>query len=60
MSGLPIDSIRSYDSHLQSSRLNLTFMTVPPAAACIALLTMLLHFVSYKLKKAAEKKSFHV
>jgi hypothetical protein len=57
---LPIGPIRSYDLPLESSRINLTFMTVSLATACFALLTALLHFVSYKLKKTAERKSFHV
>jgi hypothetical protein len=35
-------------------------MSVSLATACFALLAALLHFVSYKLKKTAEKKSFHV
>jgi hypothetical protein len=35
-------------------------MTVLFATACFALLAAVLHFVSYKLKKTAERKSFHV
>jgi hypothetical protein len=35
-------------------------MTVSFATACFALLAAVLHFVSYKLKKTAEKKSFQV
>ncbi len=34
-------------------------MTVTLATACLSLLAALLHFVSYKLRKTAEKKSFH-
>jgi hypothetical protein len=42
------------------SRFKLVCMTVSYATACFALLAAVLHFVSYKLKKTAEKKSFHV
>jgi hypothetical protein len=34
-------------------------MSVSLATACFALLAAVLHFVSYKLKKTAEKKAFH-
>ena len=34
-------------------------MTVPLTTACFALLTAVLHFASYKLKKTAERKSLH-
>jgi hypothetical protein len=48
------------DLPLESSRFKLRRMTVSFATACFALLAAVLHFVSYKLKKTAEKKSFHV
>jgi hypothetical protein len=35
-------------------------MTVSLATACFALVSAVLHFVSYKLKKTAERKSFHI
>jgi hypothetical protein len=35
-------------------------MTVSLATACFALLAAVLHFVSYKLKKTAERKTFHI
>jgi hypothetical protein len=34
-------------------------MSVSFATACFALLAALLHFVSYKLRKTAERKAFH-
>jgi len=35
-------------------------MSAALATACFALLAAVVHFVSYKLKKTAERKSFHV
>jgi hypothetical protein len=55
-----IGPIRSYELLLESSSLNLAFMTVSLATACFALLAAVMHFVSYKLKKTAERKTFHV
>jgi hypothetical protein len=48
------------DLPVEPSRFKLRRMTVSFATACFALLAAVLHFVSYKLKKTAEKKSFHV
>jgi len=36
----------------------LAFMSVSLATACFALLAAVLHFVSYKLRKTAERKAF--
>jgi hypothetical protein len=47
------------DLPVEPSRFKLRRMTVSFATACFALLAAVLHFVSYKLKKTAEKKSFH-
>jgi hypothetical protein len=58
--GCPIGPIISNDLPVEPWRLNLAFMTVPLVTACFALLAAVLHFVSYKLKKTAERKSFHV
>jgi hypothetical protein len=55
-----IGPIRSYDLPLDPSRFKLRCMSISLATACFALLAAVLHFVSYKLKKTAEKKSFHV
>jgi hypothetical protein len=55
-----IVSIRPIDLPLRPSRFKLRRMTVLFATACFALLAAVLHFVSYKLKKTAERKSFHV
>jgi hypothetical protein len=55
-----IGSIQSNDLPLEPSRSKLAFMTVSLASACFALLAAVLHFVSYKLKKTAERKTFHV
>jgi hypothetical protein len=54
-----IGSIRSNDLPSELSRSKLGFMTVSLATACFALLAAVLHFVSYKLKKTAERKAFH-
>jgi len=35
-------------------------MTVSLATACFALVGAVLHFVLYKLKQTAERKTFHV
>jgi len=48
-----------YDLPLEPSRFTLAFMSVPLATACVALLAAVLHFVSYKLRKTAERKTFH-
>jgi hypothetical protein len=55
-----IDPIISNDLPVEPSRLNLAFMTVSLVTACFALLAAVLHFVSYKLKKTAERKTFHI
>jgi hypothetical protein len=34
-------------------------MSVSLATACLALLAAVLHFVFYKLRKTAERKTFH-
>jgi hypothetical protein len=34
-------------------------MSVALATACFALLAAVLHFVSYELRKTAERKTFH-
>jgi hypothetical protein len=48
------------DLPLEPPRFNLASMTVALATAYFALLAAMLHFVSHKLKKIAERKSFHV
>jgi len=45
---------------LEPPRFKLVPMTVSLATACFALLAAVLHFVSYKLKKTAERKTFHI
>jgi hypothetical protein len=57
--GRSIGPIRSYDLPLEPPRRKLTLMTVSLATACFALLAAVLHFLSYKLKKTAERKTFH-
>jgi hypothetical protein len=54
-----IGSIRSYDLPIARSRSKLAFMSISFAAACFALMAAVLHFVSYKLRKTAERKAFH-
>jgi hypothetical protein len=54
-----IGPIRSNDLPLEGPRFDFASMTVSLAAAYFALLAAVLHFVSYKLKKTAERKSFH-
>jgi hypothetical protein len=44
---------------LEPSRFKLAFVSVSLATACFALLAAVLHFVSYKLRKTAERKTFH-
>jgi hypothetical protein len=58
--GWSIGPIRSNDLPVEPSRLKLPFMTVSLAAACFVLLAAVLHFVSYKLRKTAERKAFRV
>jgi hypothetical protein len=55
-----IGAIISNDLPLEPPRSKLAPMTVSLATACFALLVALLHFVSYKLKKTAERKTFHI
>jgi hypothetical protein len=53
-----IGAIRCYDLRLALSHFILAFMSVSLATACFALLAAVLHFVSYKLRKTAERKTF--